>query len=297
MKKAFALILAIVMCIIATAMPVLAAEPNWGISSQGIFIDFNKGVEFGDSGINNSDRVTITPNGVNYNGYFGTPNAGFSKDVTVGENGVTVIDKGLGITDSDVVKLSPSGVEYTGYFGTPDAGVTKNVNVNLPILGTDGKAVWADTVNSLTSAALTPCSSSILLDGKPVSINAYTLIDVNGGSTNFVMLRDVALLLNGSPAQFEVNWSKDAGITLTSGKAYTSVGGELTSKSGSTTIGVANTCSITINGAGVSPIAYNIGGNNYFKLRDLGNALGFNVAWNSAMGTMMLNSNEPYSGK
>lgn len=42
--------------------------------------------------------------------------------------------------------------------------------------------------------------------------------------------------------------------------------------------------------------AYTIEGNNYFKLRDLGSALGFNVSWSKDKG-VIIDSNAPYSGE
>ena len=41
--------------------------------------------------------------------------------------------------------------------------------------------------------------------------------------------------------------------------------------------------------------AYNIGGNNYFKLRDLGQALGFNVTWDDATRTVSILTDQDYS--
>ena len=39
---------------------------------------------------------------------------------------------------------------------------------------------------------------------------------------------------------------------------------------------------------------YNIGGNNYVKLRDIGQAVGFNVYWNDGV---QIDSNAPYTGE
>ena len=43
-----------------------------------------------------------------------------------------------------------------------------------------------------------------------------------------------------------------------------------------------------VNGKAVTPQAYNVDGYNYFKLRDLGDALGFGVDWNAGTMTMIL---------
>ena len=48
-----------------------------------------------------------------------------------------------------------------------------------------------------------------------------------------------------------------------------------------------------IDGRRVTLTAYQIGGNNYLKLRDIGQAVGFNVYWD---GTVQIESDKPYTG-
>ena len=50
---------------------------------------------------------------------------------------------------------------------------------------------------------------------------------------------------------------------------------------------------IYVDGQRVSLTAYQIGGNNYVKLRDVGEAVGFNVYWD---GTVQIESDKPYTG-
>lgn len=38
--------------------------------------------------------------------------------------------------------------------------------------------------------------------------------------------------------------------------------------------------------------AYNINGNNYFKLRDLGELVGFNIEWDGANNRILINTTE-----
>ena len=51
---------------------------------------------------------------------------------------------------------------------------------------------------------------------------------------------------------------------------------------------------IHVDGRQVSLAAYEIGGNNYLKLRDIGQAVGFNVYWDG--GTVQIESDQPYIG-
>ena len=50
---------------------------------------------------------------------------------------------------------------------------------------------------------------------------------------------------------------------------------------------------IYVDGQQVSMTAYNIGGNNYVKLRDIGKEIGFNVYW---QGEIQIDSDAPYTG-
>lgn len=57
------------------------------------------------------------------------------------------------------------------------------------------------------------------------------------------------------------------------------------------------TSPILLNGAPVEIEAYNINGHNYFKLRDIGKAVGFNAYWNAEDGTVQIETNRPYTGE
>lgn len=132
---------------------------------------------------------------------------------------------------------------------------------------------------------------NIQVDGKPVSIAAY---GINGN--NYFKLRDLAALLNGSQAQFQVGWNADTWtITLTTGQSYTAVGGELTKSDGLNRFGNPTSSPVYVDGVLTDFTAYNIGGNNYFKLRDLGQALGFNVTWDNDTRTVSILTDQDYS--
>lgn len=52
---------------------------------------------------------------------------------------------------------------------------------------------------------------------------------------------------------------------------------------------------IYVNGIHTPMTAYAIGGNNYVKLRDIGEAVGFGVSWNSAEQRVEIDSDSPYN--
>ena len=49
-----------------------------------------------------------------------------------------------------------------------------------------------------------------------------------------------------------------------------------------------------MDGRPITISAYEIGGSNFFKLRDLGKALGFQVTWDSSTSTVGILTDQPY---
>ena len=87
---------------------------------------------------------------------------------------------------------------------------------------------------------------------------------------------------------FEVGW--DGGnnaIKLMPGNAYTVAGGELAMSANPTAKkATLSTSKVYLDGQEVQLTAYTIGGNNYFKLRDIGQALGIVITWDSETNTI-----------
>ena len=54
---------------------------------------------------------------------------------------------------------------------------------------------------------------------------------------------------------------------------------------------------VLVDGQEVRLTAYNINGNNYVMLRDIGRAVGFNVYWNSDAKCVQIESKKPYTGE
>ncbi len=133
--------------------------------------------------------------------------------------------------------------------------------------------------------------SKILINGAETVFEAYNI-----ENNNYFKLRDIAKVLSGTGKQFEVSWSDETrSIDLISGKAYTPVGGELVPGDGEAKPSVICTSRIYKDGTEVILKAYNIGGNNYFKLRDLGQAFDFDVSWNGAENCITVETNKSYT--
>ncbi len=150
-------------------------------------------------------------------------------------------------------------------------------------------------VNAFTAY---PATQTVELDGKGVEFQCYALKDEAGNPTNYVKLRDLAKLLDGTDAQFDVGW--DGAVSVTTDKAYTPNGTELqTPFTGERTYADA-AAATKVNGQDAPLSAFVLtddqgGGYTYYKLRDLGQALGFHVDWSADRG-VFIETDKPYAG-
>ena len=130
----------------------------------------------------------------------------------------------------------------------------------------------------------------LTLNGKPVYAQAY---NING--SNYFKLRDIAYLLSDTEARFSVEYdSKTNTVTIVSGESYFPIGTELDSSAAAAPKSVkASPQSLIINGHRVSWLsAYNVDASNYFKLRDLGEELGFGVDYDKDTRTVLLTTRD-----
>ena len=149
------------------------------------------------------------------------------------------------------------------------------------------RASLQDTITSLrklTNPTAHVSRHKVTLNGAKADLAAYT---ING--SNYFKLRDLAKALDGLNTNFEVKWNAaQQRIDLTSKTAYTAVGGEQAALPAGNKAASLTNASVYLDGKPLNLTAYSIGGNNYFKLRDLGDALGFSVDWNANTMTMIL---------
>ncbi|HIX90302.1 MAG TPA: copper amine oxidase N-terminal domain-containing protein [Candidatus Agathobaculum pullicola] len=146
-------------------------------------------------------------------------------------------------------------------------------------------------LRALTNPTAVVSSHKVTVDGEPVSLAAYEI-----GGNNYFKLRDLAQALSGTAAQFEVAWNGAAQrIDLTAGTAYTPVGGELAALPTGSKAAALTKASVYLGDTALELTAYEIGGNNYFKLRDLGAALDFAVQWDGAAQTVAIDTDAPYT--
>ena len=157
----------------------------------------------------------------------------------------------------------------------------------------------ADTIPASGTAKAS--TQTVTVDGKAVEFQMYALVDENGNGTNYIKLRDMAQVLNGTEAQFSVGYDNASkSISVATGEAYTSTGSEMTTPFSGDRAYTGGSQSIQVDGEATEMTAITLlddagGGYNYFKLRDLGAALGFNVGWSKDAG-VFIESDKPYAG-
>ena len=130
-----------------------------------------------------------------------------------------------------------------------------------------------------------------------MTFETYALKDASGNDINYIKVRDLALALNGTAAQFAVDW--DGVVNLRSSTPYTPNGSENhTPFSGNRTYSLPE-APTNVNGSASSLQAIvltddNGGDYTYYKLRDLGQALGFNVGYANDVG-VFIQTDRPYT--
>ena len=122
-------------------------------------------------------------------------------------------------------------------------------------------------------------AQGLIVDGKEIVCEKYNIL-----GSNYFKLRDLAMLLNGTGAQFSVGWDAEQGVvSIVPGEAYTPIGGELEIGADRSDTAVPSAQTVLIDGFQRGDLTvFNLGGNNFFKLRDLGTALGFLVDYDAS---------------
>ncbi len=144
-----------------------------------------------------------------------------------------------------------------------------------------------------------PSIQPVMIGGERFELPAYALRDDKGYLTNYVRLRDLAALMDGTEGQFDVFWSAGSGIALMPRTPYESPNGTegrlpFTGEQPYR----AYPADTFVNDASVPLTAFQIvydgAAHTYYKLRDLGRALNFNVGWSPARG-IYIEPGAPYT--
>lgn len=146
-----------------------------------------------------------------------------------------------------------------------------------------------------------PNTSPVYVNHCLTEFEAYNI-----AGNNYFKLRDVALVLRNTEKQFQVTWNPSyqtvidgkevfGSVEMISNKGYTPVGGEMSRGNGLEKLAVLTNSPLLKDGVRVTTVVgYNINGNNFFKLRDLGRLFDFNVSWDSSLRSIIVTTAESY---
>ncbi len=142
-------------------------------------------------------------------------------------------------------------------------------------------------ITVLKKAVVVPTTQKLTVNGEEKTTEIYNI-----DGSNYFKLRDMAALLSGTGSQFSVVYDEESKtVVIKTGEAYEKQPGDLEPGADKSKTAVRSAQSITINGETVSDLtAFNIGGNNFFKLRELGEKLGFDVKYDEENRTMVVTS-------
>lgn len=140
-----------------------------------------------------------------------------------------------------------------------------------------------DGINTLTA---TNSNAKMIVDGNEVEVYGYTVND-----SNYYKIRDIAMVLRTTPVRFDIAWDESlSAIAISRGRKYTIVGGELSEESGTALNVSENSAPVYVDGEEVELLSYNINGNTYVKIRDIGDMVGFNVDWDGEAQAIIINT-------
>ena len=179
--------------------------------------------------------------------------------------------------------------DNSGYFlfiNGPDSGANGSGSTGI----STGSKPGAGNASAAESFSAVPTASQIIVNGKTVAFDAYTI-----SGSNYFKLRDLSYVVTETSKQFEVGYDNATkAIVLTSGKPYTIMGGELTGGDGKTKSAVPTASKIYLDDKEVSLTAYTIGGSNYFKLRDIAKLFDFGVNYDNTSKQIGVDTDKGY---
>ena len=299
-----------------------------------VYLGANRATEASDAAVDATKGETLSYNGSSVIGYFYSSDGGATEDAANVWGGDYAYLKGKADPYEDpskdrwTVTLTADEIQQkvnaAGYSIGKVANVqvtkrtaTDNVN-EVTVTDTSGKSVTISrssvrTVFGLKSIryTITPVGGSgnktslqvkasthnVKVNGKTVSPQGYYIVNGTQYGNNYFKLRDIAYLLSGTKGQFNVRWDKEnERILLTSGTAYETVGGELADSSTAVEKIGKSTSTIVLDGEEITLDGYIINGNNYYRLRDIGKAIGFDVDFDNASSTVLVKTTSDYSG-
>lgn len=210
------------------------------------------------------------------------------------------------------------GRDRSGQLGFHSAQKNRNTPKSVFNLKSPAK----EATDAMQGGIVYEATQTVNVDGKAVELPCYAIKDRNGNPTNYVKLRDMAAVLNGTKAQFDVGW--DGNVRIKRQKAYTPNGSEMSTPFTGNQIyfparsayvslleddpdfdRIRHNADVDSNGipyvsswiSGIVLTDDEGGAYTYYKLRDLSYFLNFNVKWDPKAGVIRIETGEPYDAK
>ena len=143
--------------------------------------------------------------------------------------------------------------------------------LSLPVLGADAPAVRVSP-------------QKLVADGREIGCEKD-----NSDGSNYFKLRDIAMLMRGTPAGFGISFDNDAKTVFAErGGEYEPLGTELAAGEDRSASCVPSVWTLYVDGEPVDVSTYNIGGSNFYKLRDMGSVLRFAVDYDPDSNTSFI---------
>ena len=139
-------------------------------------------------------------------------------------------------------------------------------------------------------------SQKLYVNGKEQTLSAYNI-----AGNNYLKLRDIAALLDGTTKEMKVDWDQTKWTaSMAMPGTFTKRGDELTTLTAPTKYALS-TQFFTYNAAPVFPLAYNVTGSgdatgsNYVMLRDVASLLDFGVTYNATSKAIYISTTSEYT--
>ena len=222
-----------------------------------INVDENKSLEYGKWVLsNNGDINRITDK--EWVNVYGIEEYSFDRDADMRDI--------PGIDPADIEPWIITGKIYTIYYNGEIRYLVHEDDMH------DSFTYYPGNGFSKNSVAKT---QTVCLDSRKYSTVAYNIDD-----NNYFKLRDIAKILDGTIKTFDIKYDGATNsIDMLSFYDYTSVGGELTPGDGVERTAFSSSVFLTLDGVPIKATCYNIADNNYFRLRDITDALDCRVEW------------------
>lgn len=196
---------------------------------------------------------------------------------------ITILNDNIDIILDD--DLLPKDIVI--YCGNGSSALKEALSKGIKYVIIQTNTVVPTTVTANTAKV---SSQKINIDGVPADVESYNI-----GGNNYFKLRDIAYIMNGTEKQFDIVYDISANsISLISNSPYTADGSELKKNNVSQINASSTSSALYYENQSINMSAYNINGNNYFKLRDIASLINFAIVFDQDTNTVYIMSDSLY---